>query len=86
MRSTLPAVPEFCELCLFPDGAPFTSPPSPIYYASRIFTAVLSEATFLTAVLELEYAVMFVATWWHDASDVQGGSLVPEETIKFLEG
>lgn len=43
-------------------------PPSLLYYASRILTAVEHEVVFWKSVLEWEYAAMFLAYRWHETA------------------
>lgn len=89
LRELYPATPEWWSVVWFPAAVPCPTPPSVLYFNERMTVALLDynhvEYDLWRSVLELEYAVLFASTWWHEAARGHRGVVIPEDTIHWLE-
>ena len=69
----------------FPTGVLTPTPPAVFYYHWEIMnTTDPDRLDMWHRIIELEWAALFVAIWWHDAARGQRAYVVPHQTIEWL--
>ena len=68
----------------FPAGVPAPAPPSVFDYYNRIKSATGQEKMFWKSVVEFEYALIYMACWWHECERGQKAYILCQNTIDWI--
>ena len=84
LRELYPPVPAWFEPQYFPNHVPVPLPPVIFYFHTLFLTGTIQQRNWLYDVARYEFALLFMAMWWHDARRGGVGVVLPHETIDWL--
>jgi len=90
LKQTYPTVPSWWSTERFPPGVPICSLLVVYYFYGNIRRAQVEKderprvAAFWDRVVELEYAALYSAFWWHEASRGMRAYIIPTNTVRHL--
>ena len=84
LRNLYPPTPTWYDERWFPNAVPVPTPPLVFYFHELFRTGDEPTLVYLREILRREFALLFIATWWHDARRGGIGIVTPEQTVQWL--
>jgi len=87
LATVYPQTPHWWTDGYFPAGVPCPTPPSVFYFHGAMVNAQTDRERYVwETVLDLEFSLLYAATWWHTAARGHRAFILPLETIEWLGG